>query len=393
MSMPMVNVNSCNANGHILYYILKDVVELLNPEDEVSREECSGESSVSAVEAESSEPLDVDVDIEEEDETRAVATMSMPSSASTSETCPRTFLRSKYTQTIAIKPTTRSVKTQTFIDATSSFFDEKKESFLALESPLPALENVHVSDSEPEGKSLSVAETSGIKQRQSQSELKVDEESSASEESVKPGFEYSPTEATTTESEDTCEEVDSKTRIVLRQGKPPQEQIKFVVFEDAVLEAFGTCSLCGSKCTVTMESQRGSSCKISSSCTRETYHHFEWMTGPTVNGMPVFHLLLASGVLATGMESSKVLRLFAALKIPNVRQRELSNIFKYYVIPTVYNVWQKEQSSRLNEIEGSSVIVASDMRVDSPGHSGLFGSGSTLDMERNIILDTQVIKV
>ena len=33
------------------------------------------------------------------------------------------------------------------------------------------------------------------------------------------------------------------------------------------------------------------------------------------------------------------------------------------------------------------------MRIDSPGHSGLFGSGSSLDVERNIILDTQVIKV
>ena len=37
--------------------------------------------------------------------------------------------------------------------------------------------------------------------------------------------------------------------------------------------------------------------------------------------------------------------------------------------------------------------MASDMRVDSPGHSGLFGSGSSLDVDRNKILDTQIIKV
>ena len=52
-----------------------------------------------------------------------------------------------------------------------------------------------------------------------------------------------------------------------------------------------------------------------------------------------------------------------------------------------------EQSARLREIEGVPIVIASDMRVDSPGHSGLFGSGSTLDMKRNVILDTQVIKV
>ena len=47
----------------------------------------------------------------------------------------------------------------------------------------------------------------------------------------------------------------------------------------------------------------------------------------------------------------------------------------------------------LREIEGVPIVIASDMRVDSPGHSGLFGSGSMLDMKRNVILDTQVIKV
>ena len=93
------------------------------------------------------------------------------------------------------------------------------------------------------------------------------------------------------------------------------------------------------------------------------------------------------------METSKVLRLFDSLKIPNVKQCELSNILKNYVIPAVYSVWQTEQNARLKEIEGKPIVVASDMRVDSPGHSGLFGSGSTLDMGRNIILDTQVIKV
>ncbi len=76
-----------------------------------------------------------------------------------------------------------------------------------------------------------------------------------------------------------------------------------------------------------------------------------------------------------------------------MKQREFSSIFKYHVIPTVYNVWQKEQSSRLNEIKGKSIVAASDMLVESPGHNRLCGSGSTLDLDRNIILDTQIIKV
>jgi hypothetical protein len=56
-----------------LYHNLKDAVQLLNPEDEVSHEECFGESSVSEVEAEC-EPQALDVHlIEQEDETQIAA--------------------------------------------------------------------------------------------------------------------------------------------------------------------------------------------------------------------------------------------------------------------------------------------------------------------------------
>ncbi len=122
----------------------------------MSHGECSAESSVNAIEDESETvPLDVDVNIEEEDQMQS----------------PRTFFRSKYTQTTAFKPTTRSVKTQTFVDTTSSFFHERKQFDI-----LP-METV-----EPEGKSHSVAaETKGVQQ----SELKVEKDSSASKKKVR----------------------------------------------------------------------------------------------------------------------------------------------------------------------------------------------------------------
>ncbi|XP_028397455.1 uncharacterized protein LOC114521281 [Dendronephthya gigantea] len=202
-----------------------------------------------------------------------------------------------------------------------------------------------------------------------------------------------PTDTSPTESEESSEEdMDFEKRKVLTDGKPPQEQMKFIVFEEAILDVFGKCIQCGEKCVLTIESKIGSSCRIGITCSIQSEHSFEWSTAPSLSKMPAFHLLLASGILATGMESSKVLRLFNALNIPNLQQRELSNILKNYVIPAVYKVWQEEQSARLREIEGQKIVVASDMRVDSPGHSGLFGSGSTLDVGKNVVLDTQVIK-
>jgi hypothetical protein len=72
-----------------------------------------------------------------------------------------------------------------------------------------------------------------------------------------------------------------------------------------------------------------------------------------------------TGILSTGLESTNVLRLFSALNIPNIKYREFSNLMKYYVIPAVYRVWGREQSSRLEDIRGKSITVASDMHVDS----------------------------
>ena len=56
-------------------------------------------------------------------------------------------------------------------------------------------------------------------------------------------------------------------------------------------------------------------------------------------------------------------------------------------------MWKQNQDEVLKDIVGKKVTVASDMRVDSPGHSGLLGAGSTLDVERNVVLDTQIVQV
>ena len=160
---------------------------------------------------------------------------------------------------------------------------------------------------------------------------------SVSEESAASGGDIPVDVLSSTESDESSEEdPDFDKRAVLVE--PPQDQIKFIVFEEAILDVFGQCVQCGSKCVISAENQIGSCFKICIACSTNSEHYFEWTTGPCVSKMAAFHLLLASTIIATGMESSKVLRLFQALKIPNLKQRKLSDILKYYSIPAVYNV-------------------------------------------------------
>ena len=67
--------------------------------------------------------------------------------------------------------------------------------------------------------------------------------------------EFTTTEAeeTSAESNKSCDELDDRT--ILQERKPPQDQIKLIMFEDAILNIFSNCSHSGSKCVVTMENQ------------------------------------------------------------------------------------------------------------------------------------------
>ena len=281
--------------------------------------------------------------------------------------------------------------------------------FFQVKSVLPSAQPVDATETACGGKigdiqekSLAV-ETRSVTAEQETEEAttEVDVKSSTSEESATGHSEFVPIETLSTESEaeESCDDLDPdwvlERHTILQMGKSPQDQIKFIVFEEAILEIFSKCGHCGSECIVTLENQIGSLCTICSRCTTGE-HYFDWTTGPSLFKMPAFHLLFASRILATGMESSKVIRLFNALGNPNVKQGELSDILKNYTIPAVYKVWQEAQSANLQKIENEPIVIASDIRVDSPGHTGLFGSGSTLDMKKNIILDTRaqvIIKV
>ena len=160
--------------------------------------------------------------------------------------------------------------------------------------------------------------------------------------------------------------------------------------KNQLLKDLQICVTCKSTCTVSIQHNIGTDCKIAVHCNGDSDHNFMWSNGPLCNQLPVLHLIIASSILCTGMECAKARRLFESLNIQCFKRRELSNLLTCYVIPAVFNIWKREQQSLLYSVKDTPLCIASDMRVHSPGHSGMFDSGSNLDVERNIILGTQV---
>ena len=86
-----------------------------------------------------------------------------------------------------------------------------------------------------------------------------------------------------------------------------------------------------------------------------------------------------------GMECNKSMRFLESLHILHIKRREISSFQSAYVIPPVFNVCKTEQHKLPANSKGKYIDIASDMRVDSPWHSGLLGAGSRLDVTRNVI--------
>ena len=187
--------------------------------------------------------------------------------------------------------------------------------------------------------------------------------------------------------------LEKSSKILLSSKKSPQDQMKFIVFEESVANLFSTCFKCSAHCVVSIESDVGTLLNISVCCSGNPIHDFIWSTGPVHNKLPILHLMITLSVLCNGLECEKIIRFFSSLNIKCFKRREFTKLQTAYVVPSVFSVWKKRQHELLQDMTDKTCSIASVMRVDSPGHTGLFGSGSSMDVERNVILDTQVIKV
>ncbi|CAB3996156.1 Hypothetical predicted protein [Paramuricea clavata] len=174
-----------------------------------------------------------------------------------------------------------------------------------------------------------------------------DESGKASEESFDEEScteDYSMTSGEESEMEG-CPEKDKEQdeTIILTSEKSVKDQLKFIVCEESIATTFRVCLKCGSRFSVLVTSIIGSYCKILISCSSSAQHNISWSTGPLMNRLPAFNLLMAASILSTGMESNKIMRFMESLNILCFKRRELSNIQSAYVIPAVISAWKMEQ--------------------------------------------------
>eukprot|EP00795_Rhopilema_esculentum_P011047 gene11047-19898_t len=168
---------------------------------------------------------------------------------------------------------------------------------------------------------------------------------------------------------------------------------KFIVFKSCLWELFTTCPSCNSNCTVEEKLQTGTQVSVLQSCSICGYTR-NWLSQPNYGHTPAGNIQLAGAIFFNGSSCSKVLRTLQSINIASISESTFYEHASRYLQPTVYHKWKCEQENlfqQLSQMEGG-LVLGTDGRADSPGHSAKYGSYSVLEERINKVIDIQLVQ-
>uniref|UniRef100_K1P3F9 Uncharacterized protein n=1 Tax=Magallana gigas TaxID=29159 RepID=K1P3F9_MAGGI len=86
--------------------------------------------------------------------------------------------------------------------------------------------------------------------------------------------------------------------------------------------------------------------------------------------------------------------MFQFLNIASISYRKFMYHEQCYLHPVVIEVWRDQQASYMQKAQNSGrhVHLGGDGRADTPGHCAKFGSYTLIDLEKNMVVDLQLIQ-
>ncbi|XP_071160693.1 uncharacterized protein [Mytilus edulis] len=170
----------------------------------------------------------------------------------------------------------------------------------------------------------------------------------------------------------------------------PEEQKQFLVSESALAELLSVCRYCSSEAVPVITVSKGTLIETNSICVNG--HLSIWKSQSSHNSLPWSNLMTATAIMLSGCNATSVLRMFDHLNVQMFSMRTYNRLQSFYVSPAATMAWDSEQSSLLQQLRGSDVILGGDARCDSPGYSAKYGSYTLMDLQTKKILDFQLIQ-
>ncbi|CAM4713355.1 unnamed protein product [Leuciscus chuanchicus] len=90
---------------------------------------------------------------------------------------------------------------------------------------------------------------------------------------------------------------------------------------------------------------------------------------------------------------TQVCEVFKAMQLQMHSYRQFRIHCRNFIEPAVLHKWKNDQAAVLQQLStDGSAILGGDMRADSPGHSAKFGSYTMMDLNKNTVIDIQLVQ-
>lgn len=175
-----------------------------------------------------------------------------------------------------------------------------------------------------------------------------------------------------------------------RELQLPWDDHKVIVYKSQLLKIFHSCRECSKPCSLVEESI-GTFLKIISSCASCGSTSI-WNSQPTnETGGPPLNLLISASIYFTGNSYRKFSSAFQSINVNFISESLYYYNVRKFLQPTIATVWKRQNNDLL--LNNNNLIVAGDMRADSPGHCAKYGTYTLLDVSSNKIIHTEIVQV
>ncbi|KAL1468815.1 hypothetical protein MTO96_025171 [Rhipicephalus appendiculatus] len=112
----------------------------------------------------------------------------------------------------------------------------------------------------------------------------------------------------------------------------PLEEPKCIVFKSRLLELFSKCSVCLRQTSIKTQ-VNGTALEVITLC--PNLHQFVWCSQPKIGQYAAGNVLLAAGILFSGLNAAKSLRLLSSMKVATITERTFFRHQQNLLIPSV----------------------------------------------------------
>ncbi|XP_077419660.1 uncharacterized protein LOC144050370 [Vanacampus margaritifer] len=175
------------------------------------------------------------------------------------------------------------------------------------------------------------------------------------------------------------------------RSTPTHQMKKYIVYESNLMELFAACRVCARACHLKTR-KMGTFLSVEQQCPHCEYRR-QWNSQPVIGSTPAGNLHLSAAIYLSGASFFKMKRVFESMHLQFFHSDTFRRHARSFIEPAVIHHWQTQQNELLHQLsQEEKVVLGGDMRTDSPGHLGTFGSYTTIDLNTNTIVDMQLIQ-